>query len=58
MNSLQSQVFHAIQGKTTDAERTYAAIAAVSSWYLKEGLFGDAYFLDDRNPLPVPDEAT
>lgn len=55
MNSLQRKVFYAIQGKITDTERTYAAIAAVSAWYLEEGLFGDAYFLDDRNPNPCPD---
>ena len=49
MTDLQKMVFDAIRQKSTDEERTSAAIHAVSMWHFKNGNFHDAYALNDQN---------
>lgn len=49
MTDLQKMVFDAIRQKSTDKERTSAAIHAVAMWHFKNGNFHDAYTLNDQN---------
>ena len=49
MTDLQKMVFDAIRQKSTDEERTSAAIHAVAMWHFNGGYFHDAYVLNNEN---------